>query len=471
MKLLDVKTSFVPFPPYLDINQEPVDVFDKLTSGGYFYNHILRIARLNATVSRSEKMGECLWIDNRLNCSGIFGELVDNQIDFSFYAQQYEDYDDRDLFTQLRMSSQIISQSERVFMATAQEHERTAKLTAFNFFEQFPLSMLLLNFLALFLVVLVINLRLKSRDKRIDILDALILHTLHWSRDYKANHRRIMFYTILLYCCFTHWYFSAQVKTDMIVSKPAQFLTSLQDIVESNRTPAIFDGMALKNEFVHSNDKNKLLLVKRAADRGTLYPNRGSNCLTSLSRGISELGNVGLFSSLGLAINVGALVCLPLVFAKEVKSAVNIPEMKITTLGTTAHSGYMFSRESNLEVRKRLENVIFWLVESGQFFKLGTDPVPQFQNIPGVNREQLVYCLSNMGKKDKKKAQEIVIDVGFFLIFGRFWSTGMFIAFVCLVAENLIVLVKQVMTWNEKDEKECKETTCQEDNYCRVLTS
>ena len=57
MKLLDVKTSFVPFPPYLDINQEPVDVFDKLTSGGYFYNHILRIARLNATVSRSEKLG------------------------------------------------------------------------------------------------------------------------------------------------------------------------------------------------------------------------------------------------------------------------------------------------------------------------------------------------------------------------------------------------------------------------------
>ena len=61
MKLLEARTSFVPFPPYLDINSEPVDIFDKLTWSEHFYNHLLRVERKGRKVlfrdTNSEKTG------------------------------------------------------------------------------------------------------------------------------------------------------------------------------------------------------------------------------------------------------------------------------------------------------------------------------------------------------------------------------------------------------------------------------
>ena len=438
MELLEVKTSFVPFPPYLDINDSPVDVFDKLTWSGHFYNHLLKIARLNATVSRSAKMGECLWINNNLNCSGLLKELVDETIDFSLYSQPFNSYDDKDLFSQLKIS-QMTSEVNHVFMSTAQEPSKINEdVSPFNIFSRFPVLIIILNFVVLFVVVFFINFRSKSRDKRIDIVDAFVVHTLHWSRCFHGNHRRIISASLLIYCFFSYYFYSGRVCSDMIVSIPEKFFTSITDVVKSNRTPAFFDGLALKNDFVHSKDKNKLLLIKRAAERGTLYSSMASDVLLSLSAGIAESGDVGMLDDRSIAINIRALVCLPLVFSQNVTAAIEIPKIKITRIGDfTGHSGYLFAKNIDPQVRQRIEYALYLLIESGQFMKMMTDPVPQLENTPNVNREQLIYCLTNMGTKKSIKKANILFQLAFILFFVKAGVLAIIIAFMCLLYENI----------------------------------
>ena len=57
MDLLDVTATFVPVPPYFDINEHPVDVFDKLTAEAHLFNSLFRAAKLNASFITATKMG------------------------------------------------------------------------------------------------------------------------------------------------------------------------------------------------------------------------------------------------------------------------------------------------------------------------------------------------------------------------------------------------------------------------------
>jgi predicted outer membrane lipoprotein len=437
MKLLNAKTSFVPFPPFLDVNENPSDVFDKLTSAGHLYNSLLRHASLNATISISEKMGECCWNDNHINCTGIFKALVDGDIDFSLYAQVHENYDDRNLITHLFISPQVTSQEDPVFVSTAEVPDSISDVSQFAILAQIPLLIVLLNFLTLILVILVINFQLKPRDKRIDIIDAIVLHTLHWSRDFKSNARRIIFLFILVYCFVSHYFYSALVSSDLIVNVPAKYLESINDIVDSNRTPGIFEGLALKNNFLHSNDPKKLLLLDRAEKRNTLYSLLDPTSLLVFAKRISENRHVGLFDSLALALNVKALVCVHLIQTDRTDRVVSLPKLKVTPMGSVAHSGYMYSRGIDEAVRQRIEKAIFWLAESGQYEKLKYDQVPQFENTAGVTKEKLVYCLSHLDKKKQHDQKEIFLHFIIMWFFLKAWALGILIACVCFAIEHI----------------------------------
>ena len=116
----------------------------------------------------------------------------------------------------------------------------------------------------------------------------------------------------------------------------------------------------------------------------------------------------------------------------------------------------MLSRNASLEVKNRLQHALFWLLESGQFAKFDTDPVPQFENTPNVNKEQLIYCLTNMGKKEKIQPQEIMIRLSFILFFTQAWSIGLAIALICYVAEKIIHL--DIIPLNKSQSFERKKT-------------
>ena len=89
MQLLNVRTTFVPIPPYVDINPDPVDLYDKITASGHIWNTILRTGKLNATVVATERIGECRCIDDQTNCTGILQKLSEGSVDFSLYPSSY----------------------------------------------------------------------------------------------------------------------------------------------------------------------------------------------------------------------------------------------------------------------------------------------------------------------------------------------------------------------------------------------
>ena len=399
MQLLNVRTTFVPIPPYVDINPDPVDLYDKITASGHIWNTILRTGKLNATVVATERIGECRCIDDQTNCTGIFQKLFEGSIDFSLYPSSYENYDDRNLFTHLSISSQMTVEQDRVFLSTAQVPEKIADVSPSSILAQFPLTVVTLNFMALLFVIRLINLKLKSRNMRIDILDAIVLHTLRWNKSYNSGRRRIIIYAMLLYCFFSHYNYSGQIRSDLIIVEPEQFLTSLEEIVKSNRTPALFGGFALMEEFSRSKDKDKLMLVKRATERGTLFTSMSSEVMMNSASSIANEGNIGIFETSSFAINIRAIVCLPLSMQEDVSSSSTLPKMKVTRFGSTGHSGYMFPRHITFRLKKRIETAISWMVQSGQFHRLDTDPVPQFENTPNMKKEYFVYCLEHLGLK------------------------------------------------------------------------
>ena len=148
------------------------------------------------------------------------------------------------------------------------------------------------------LVILIINFRLKARNLRIDILDVIVLHTLRWSKSFKAQNRRIVVYSILLYCFFSHNYYSSEIKSDLVLTKTAQFLRSLHEIVASNRTPSMFGTYSLYEEFTRSNNENVQMLLKRAVEREKLYSPAD---VVSLANGIINEKEVGLFQTSSIA--------------------------------------------------------------------------------------------------------------------------------------------------------------------------
>ena len=438
MNLLEVRATFVPVPPYLDINTNPVDIFDKLTTNGYVWNTLLRAAKLNATVTRSEKVGECRWINNNCNCTGIFGQLFEGSIDFSLISLTHEHYDDKNLFTQLSIGAQVPLEQDHVFMSTAQEDERETDVSPFNICLQFPLTIVLLNFLALFMIVLTINFRLKkSRYLRIDMLDAIVLHTLRWSKNYKARHRRIIVYSVLLYCFFSHYFYAAQVRSDFIVVLPPKFLKSVEEVIKSNRTPSLFGGFNLKEELSHSKDENARMLLKRATERGTVYSGDTSD-LTLLAQGIAYEKHVGLFETSSFGSRMFSLVCLPSLLQQDVSNSSNLPRMKMTRFGNTAHNGYFFPQFIRDDVKQRVEKAVSLLIESGQYLRFYTDIAAGVESIPNVIKEQLVYCLDNiLRKKESSEQKAIFLKLRFLSFFINFACLAFIAAFICLVFENV----------------------------------
>ena len=438
MQILDVKTTFVPIPPYLDINENPIDLYDKLTAAGHAYNDIIRAGKLNATVFRSEKLGKCQWVNNQSNCTGILKELFEGSIGFSLFPSSYQSYNDKNLFGSLLISSQLTAEQDPVFMSTAHVPEKVADVSPSNVVSQFPLLIVLLNLVVLSLVILIINFRLKfSRHLRIDMLDAIVLHTLRWSRSYKAIHRRIMVFAMLLYCFFSHYFYAGQVRSELILVEPAQFLNSLKEIAQSNRTPSILSQFSLIEDSSHSNDHNRLLILKRATERGALYSSAGSDMMMDSAAGIAS-GNVGLFEASAFAISIRALLCVPLVMQEDVSKAPDLPKMKITRFGAAGHSGYFFPKNINIRLKKRIETAVSWIVQAGFFHRLYTDPLPQLENAPNVNREKLVYCIDNMHRKKESEEITIVFQLRFMLFFIKTWASGLFFATVAFIVEHKV---------------------------------
>ena len=434
MKILPAKVGFVPMPPFLVKNVNPKNVFDKISTidekSNLFSNELFRLARLNVTPIEGEEMGHCSWINNQSHCTGIMSMMATGEVDFATFVDffQYENYENKELFPNLRVGP-MINENEHVFIARNQVPETDVQMNPYNIFQQFPLLILTLNLVVLLLVIFLINFKLVSRDKRISFLDALVLHTLRWNRSFVKLRRRIIMYSMLLYCFFSHYYYSGCIRSDLIVTIPEKFLKTLEEVVASNRTPAMFLGGPLTEEFRLSSDPIKREIYSRAAERGTLY---SVNNVIGVSEGMRDKCQVVFFSQRASARSMQAIECFKY-FGRDMSAVEELPKLGVSDVFSKAHAGLFYTPSIDREVEKSVNRVLSWYIESGI---TTNNKYPIIDSAFGSS-QSVIQCLDLMDKKKEPDEKNIQMTSQVIPIFMSGLAAGFGLAILSFLLELL----------------------------------
>ena len=439
MEILPAKVGFISMPPFLVKNMYPKNIFDKVSTidekAELFSNDVYRLARLNVTLVEGEEMGQCSWVNHTSHCTGVMSMMATGEVDFPAFDFEYEDYENKELFPNLRLGP-MINENEHVFMARRQVPETDFKVNPYNIFQQFPLLIITLNLIVLLLVILLVNFKLVSRDKRISFLDALVLHTLRWSRSFVKPRRRIIMYSMLLYSCFSHYYYSGCIRSDLIVTIPEKFLKTLEDVVVSNRTPAIFLGDPLIEEFRFSSDPNKRQIYARAAERGTLYSIRN---LLGLSEGIRHDNQVAFFRQPSALRAIQAIECLKY-SVNDMSTIEELPKLGVSDVFSKAHGGLFYAPSIDREVEKRLDNVFSWYIESG----LTTNKKYPILDPKVASSDFVIQCIDLMDKKKETDEKDIQMTSQAIPIFMKGLAAGFGLAILSFLLELLSASLNQI---------------------------
>ena len=290
--IIPFRTVFIPVPPYFVLKDKPTSYYDKFkhyTNGEeLWFNDFFKGGRLNATISEASSLGECLWTNNTHVCSGIMNMIMNNQVDAAFIRSPLDSYQDGNLFPTLNFGSFDYGY-QRVFLSTPQVEARHASVNPYDITHSIPWSVILLNILVMVTGIAIINYKLVLRGKRLTLIDILLLNTFNINRHYLMFRRRIMFFFIILYCFLNYAYISCEISTDLVVDYPDRYLMSLEQVLKSNRTPAIMSGYSLIEQIENSQEESDFILkslLKRARDRKSIYT-MNTETLPTMAMGVA----------------------------------------------------------------------------------------------------------------------------------------------------------------------------------------
>ena len=231
----------------------------------------------------------------------------------------------------------------------------------------------------------------------------------------------------------------------MIVTIPEQFMNTIEEVIASNRTPTMFDGIPMTEEFRFSEDPLKRQLYSRAAERGTLYPLRN---ILGISDGIRKQGHVGFFYKRLSARLVQSMECIK--WIDNLSGIDKIPKLGMSDPVGSAHSAFMYSLSIDDEVMKRLDRTYSWLLESGVLHM--DDKYPKL-NTQMVSQEHMIQCLMRMDRGKERTQKEIQITSQVIPAFVGGLALGFLLAFSCFLLEFCSASVEQFVLYNPNRQK------------------
>jgi len=425
--ILPYKTAIILIKPFFDLQDKPKDIYDKLipdqSGREYIANFLLRYSRLNATIVEADTIGQCLWINNNYNCTGIMKMVMENEVEGSLLYTPLDAYQSGDLLPKLTFGS-FVTDFRRVFMSTPQVEARNATLNPFNITNSIPWSVLLIDFILLLTSIAIINNKLNLRDKRISFFEVVLMHTFRLQRNFQTFHRKLMFLFIILYCFFIYSFISNSMSSDLVVDIPAKYLNSLQDIIDSNRTPALFGGFGLLEDFGRSQTQDRFVkkeILRRIRERNSIYDTQtSSNAAVELKNRLLCDNFVLLFERDYFVGGTKNLICM------TTTSPETIPKLKVSKPFDQEIMGFYYSSKINKEVARRITMTDTRIHESGQFLS---------ESIP----DDLLYCRLTMEETQVQEKEEIKMP---FVIFELPLKCLTF-AFIICFSVFIIELFKQ----------------------------
>ena len=434
--IIPFRAAYVPIRPYLVLKDDAKTYYDRFPSISddreFFIDSLLRASKLNATIKEAETSGQCLWVNNSNVCTGIMRMMYENEVDTSLLSSTLVQYQTGNLFPDLKFGS-FDSDTRNVFVSTPQEKARNADVNPFDITKSIPWTMILLNILSLMTIMMIINHKLWSRDKRISFMDAILMHTFQIHRNFLVFRRKLMFFFGVVYCFFVYCFISSCISSDLVVDIPAKYLNSLQDVLESNRTPALMGGFSLTEEFESSQSKDrevKKLLLKRMKERNTIFETQKlNNAIIEMTLDLAYKDMVVILEMEYFATLIKTLFCR----LNSESSPESAPKLKVSKSFDQVIIGHYFSPKIDNEVAYR------WSITSQRFHQSGC---LQSIYIPEYSR----YCVIFMDLKQTHAKKEIAMPFFVFKPLMMCFSTSLAFAFSVFIIECLSPMILKCIT-------------------------
>jgi len=426
-QLLPFKTAFVPVRPFFVLKEKPETFYDRFPESGdgqeFILNSLLKAAGLNATIYEQDSSGECLWANKTTTvCTGIMKMLMEGTVDASLVPTPLNAYKTGDLVSKLKFGV-FDSDYKRVFLSTPVVEAKNASVNPYDISRSINWTIIILEIVLLLAVMAIINYKLYLRDKRITLLDTLMLHTFRIHRHFKLVRRKIMFFFIILHCFNCYNIISSNISSDLVVTFPAKYLKTLEDVLASNRTPAMMGGFGLIEEFQQSFGRDRMvkkLLLKRIRKEDTLFDtNKMMDAFLRLTMGVAYQGLITIFDMNSAANGIRNALC-----GLHDGKPEEIPKLKISDPFATVVVGKYYSHDIDTLVAERLSITDHKLQQSGLFERMET-----LVN-PGNH-----FCVSMMERKEERNKNDIHLPFFIFYPFFQFFILALYFSILIFVFE------------------------------------
>jgi len=223
-----------------------------------------------------------------------------------------------------------------------------------------------------------------------------------------------------------------------VVDIPAKYLNSLQDIIESNRTPGLVGGFDLQEDFETSQGENrfvKRMILKRIKERNTIFDVRKS------TNAILDIAQQGVYHK--MVIMFASEQYIPL--AKNMICLVNscpelIPKPQVSKPFDQVITGRYYSSKIDKQVAYRLDMTYKWLQQSG---------VLMSESIP----ETTMICRLHMERKQEHKKNEVKFPFFVFETALKCFSIALVFASKCFIFECFTPRIVKYISIQSKEKQ------------------
>lgn len=384
------------FPPDLDINPAPTGQHDKLVGmGGQFFNTLIQYMNVNVTMVGAKSIGECVKDKNGANvtCDGLAALLATGGADFSVLPMPLNAFIPIQKEFPVHFGP-VLSLAEVVFGSSPSRDARVENISILQTHEKMVLTNCLaaVSFLVCFFLINWSVKRAKFR-RLYSPCQMWGLTCMKPGPNVRATHRRISLFTSLFLALMNWQILMGTIGSDMVVTIPAKYYETLEEVSASNATPTMRSGAVVDRLLGQSNDPMKRRIFERAVQRKKFYSRGDKSALMAMSQQLNE--TVPFLSSKVVANVMIGLSCFAGGYYPPREFRFSKPFATIMTVN-------VYGRSVAPDLRRHVSRFYERIVDSGVYLRYSADVTSTLSAI--VDSDLLTLCFVRASRKVVKQS-------------------------------------------------------------------
>ena len=452
MRVLNGTASFIPFPPNLLINDAPTGIDDKLTGlASGFYNDLLFYSKIDAKVLPALEGGMCEWEDGETKCTGVAKMLYTGEVDFSI-TMIAPFFDSRINKVPHELAFPVNEQGKS-FISPPISDVSEVNLHILSTFTNFNRTLVVWYTLSFVTLMLLINFSL-CRRRWHSLLNWPIIYCMFLNisihREFKAIRRRIVHICMILLSFVIFQMYQGSQQTALVVQEPENFLSTLEEVADSDYGILVFKGIGVASYMYNSKDRMHQKIIRKAEQ----LPFDKGDVLNEIASRLLDKKTVYLFNNMLLGWIIQSFLCI--------QTECDPPfEVRIAEpfASTAPFVGYSIHANESIKHRWRLINS--WFMQNGlhDFYNSQGNMFSSFAPIISTYEGKFRRCVRQMNDAPEKYAE--VPFVNFILFYTLCCAiVSMYCFSVLLLILELIfhMIRRRFRRWKKKRKLKTKVT-------------